>query len=331
MTFNARHSMALRAFGVALALTLAGAAGSVQAKEYTVGFVPKLVGIPYFAAMKKGMDKAGKKFGLKIVYQGPSTADVAQQADIVQSLINQGLDAIGVAANSPTAFDPLVTQARKKGIVFYSTDSQVTSPDNQLRVQQVRDKALGFKVVDVLAKQLNGKGKIAIISGGPTATNLNTWIKFMKQRLKKYPNLHLVDLQYAGEDVNKATTVANQLISAYPDLDGIIGVNTTAVPGAAQAVLTSGKKGKIVVTGISDPNTIRPYVTSGVVKEVVLWNPVDLGYLTGWGVKQLLDGKHFKAVNNVPGLGKVKYFPKTKTLLLGPPMVIDKSNIQMDF
>ncbi|HKJ95561.1 MAG TPA: autoinducer 2 ABC transporter substrate-binding protein [Gammaproteobacteria bacterium] len=331
MTFKPRHITVVRAVGVAVALALAGTVGSVQAKEYTVGFVPKLVGIPYFAAMKKGMDKAGEKFGMKIVYQGPSTADVAQQADIVQSLINQGVDAIGVAANSPTAFDPLVKKARDKNIVFYSTDSQVSAEGNQLRVQQVEDKALGFKVVDVLAEQLNEKGKIAIISGGPTATNLNTWIGFMKQRLKKYPNLELVDLQYAGEDVNKATTVANQLISAYPDLDGIIGVNTTAVPGAAQAVLTSGKKGDIVVTGITDPNTIRPYVMNGVVNKVVLWNPIDLGYLTGWGVDQLLEGKDFKKVNDVPGLGKVKYFADTKTLLLGPPMVIDKSNIQMDF
>ena len=321
--------------GTALALTLSA---PVWAKQYTVAFVPKLVGIPYFAAMKKGMDKAGKRFDMKIVYQGPSSADVAQQVNIVSSLINQGVDAIGVAANSPTAFGPMVKKARKKHIVFYSTDSQVAAHGNQLRVSQVNDKALGYKVIDVLAEQLkaqNGqaKGKIAFVSGGSTATNLNTWIKFMKERLKdKYPNIKLVDVQYGGEDVTKATNITNQLISAYPDLDGIVGINTTAVPGAAQAVLTSGKKGQIVVTGISDPNTIRPYVMNGTVKKVVLWNPVDLGYLTGWGVKQLLAGKSFKPVNDVPGLDhKIKYNPQTKTLLLGPPMVIDKSNIQLDF
>ncbi|HET7313101.1 autoinducer 2 ABC transporter substrate-binding protein [Salinisphaera sp.] len=322
-----------------LALSLSA---PVWAEQYTVAFVPKLVGIPYFAAMKKGMDKAGEKFGMKIVYQGPSTADVAQQVNIVSSLINQGVDAVGVAANSPTAFGPMVEKARKKHIVFYSTDSQVAAEGNQLRVSQVNDKALGYKVIDVLAKQLKAqKGqaegqksyKIAFVSGGSTATNLNTWIKFMKQRLKnKYPNIELVDIQYGGEDVTRATNITNQLISAYPDLDGIVGINTTAVPGAAQAVLTSGKKGQIVVTGITDPNTVRPYVINGTVKKVVLWNPVDLGYLTGWGVKQILEGKSFKPVNDVPGLDhKIKYDPQTKTLLLGPPMVIDKSKIQLDF
>ncbi|WP_423822094.1 autoinducer 2 ABC transporter substrate-binding protein [Salinisphaera sp. SPP-AMP-43] len=321
--------------GTALALTCSA---PVWAKQYTVGFVPKLVGIPYFAAMKKGMDKAGEQFDMKVVYQGPSSADVAQQVDIVSSLINQGVDAIGVAANSPTAFGPMVKKARQNNIVFYSTDSQVAADGNQLRVSQVNDKALGYKVIDVMASELKAKkgqakGRIAFVSGGPTASNLNTWIKFMKQRLKdKYPDIKLVDVQYGGEDVTKATNITNQLISAYPDLDGIVGVNTTSVPGAAQAVLTSGKKGQVVVTGITDPNTIRPYVMNGTVDKVVLWNPVDLGYLTGWGVKQLLEGKSFKPVNDVPGLDhKIKYDDKTKTLLLGPPMVIDKSNIQLDF
>lgn len=316
---------------VLLAVAALTTTGPVLAKEYKVAFVPKLVGIPYFAAMKQGLDKAGKKFGLKIIYQGPTTASVAEQENIVQSLINQHPDAIGVSANSPSALNPLVKKARAQGIAFYSSDSQVTSPQNQLRVQQVRDKALGYKVVDVLAQEIGKKGKIAIISGGPTATNLNTWIKFMKQRLKKYPHMHLATLQYAGEDINKATQVANQVISSYPDLKGIIGVNTTAVPGAAQAVLTSGKKGQIAVTGITDPNTIRQYVQNGVVDKVVLWNPIDLGYLTGWGVKQVLEGHSFKKENKVPGLGKIRYFAKTKTLLLGPPMVIDKSNINMNF
>jgi rhamnose transport system substrate-binding protein len=63
----------------------------------------------------------------------------------------------------------------------------------------------------------------------------------------------------------------------------------------------------------------------------VLWNPVDLAYLTVWGVVQLLEHKPLQTSNQVPGLGTVQYFPDTKTLLLGKPLVIDKSNINLDF
>jgi rhamnose transport system substrate-binding protein len=295
--------------------------------------VPKLIGITYFTAMKQGLDQAGKKFGAHIIYQGPTTASVSGQSEIVQSLINKHVTAVGVSANSPTALEALAKQAKAKGILFYSSDSQVEGPDVALRVQQTSNKALADTVVDQLAKTIGGKGDVAFVSGGPTATNLNAWIALMKQRLAaKYPQIKLVSVQYAGEDINKATQVTGQLLSAYPHLKGVVGINSTAVPGAAQAVLRAGLSGKVAVTGITDPNSIRPFILDGTVKSVVLWNPISLGYLTGWGVIQELEHKPFKAENTVPGLKqKVKYFPKTHTLLLGNPMVITKANVSMNF
>ncbi len=306
--------------------------GTAMAKTATIAFVPKLIGIPYFNAMKVGLDKGGKQFGATIIYQGPTTATVSGQVEITQSLINKHVDAVGVSANSPTALEALAKKAHDAGILFYSSDSQVDGPDVDLRVSQADDKDLAYTVIDQLAAQVGDKGDVAFVSGGPTATNLNTWIGFMKERLaQKYPQVKLVSIQYAGEDINQATQVTSQLLSAYPHLAGIVGVNSTAVPGAAQAVLRAGLSGKVAVTGITDPNTIRPYVNNGTVKSVVLWNPVDLGYLTVWGVVQLLDHKPLQASNSVPGLGTVQYFPDTKTLLLGKPLVIDKSNINLDF
>lgn len=323
-----RETLALAALAGAAALV----PGAAEAKTWTIAFVPKLIGIPYFNAMKAGLDKAAKDFGATIIYQGPTTASVEGQAEIVQSLINKRLDAVGVSANSPTALEALAAKAAKQGIVFYSSDSQVDGPDVALRVQQTDPRQLSYTVIDQLAEQVGKNGEVAFVSGGPTATNLNTWIGYMKSHMAaKYPGLKLVSIQYAGENISQATTVTSQLLSAYPHLKGIVGVNSTAVPGAAQAVLTAGLSGKVAVTGITDPNTIRSYVKGGTVHSVVLWNPVDLAYLTVWGVVQILEKKPFAAENKVPNLGTVKYFANDKTLLLGPPMVITKANVDLNF
>lgn len=331
----AQPSRKLRILGfgaAALAAALLMQPASARAAQPAIAFVPKLIGIPYFSAMKQGFDKAGKKFGADIIYQGPTTASVSGQAEIVQSLINKHVAAVGVSANSPTALEALAKQAKAQHILFYSTDSQVDGPDVSLRVQQTKDKALADTVIDQLADAIGGKGDVAFVSGGPTATNLNTWIALMKQYLaQKYPNIKVVSIQYAGEDINQATQVTSQLLSAYPHLKGVVGINSTAVPGAAQAVLRAGLSGKVAVTGITDPNTIRPFIMNGTVKSVVLWNPIDLGYLTCWGVVQLLDHKTLQAENNVPGLGKISYDAKTRTLLLGAPLVINKSNVKLNF
>ena len=52
-----------------------------------------------------------------------------------------------------------------------------------------------------------------------------------------------------------------------------------ALPKVAEAVEQAGLSGKIVVTGMSTPKDMKQFVKRGTVKTVVLWNPVDLGYL----------------------------------------------------
>ncbi len=75
---------------------------------------------------------------------------------------------------------------------------------------------------------------------------------------------------------------------------------------------------------------MRPYVKNGAVKSFVLWNPVDLGYLTVWAAKYLLDGNQFEEgiEYEVPGIStKPRYAAESKMLILGPPMVFDASNV----
>lgn len=338
-------SLLLAACSSSTSSSAAPAAKSSSAtSSYTFAFVPKLIGIPYFTSMQVGMEKAAKRFGAHFIYEGPTTASVSGQAEDVTTLLsNPKVNAVGVSANSPTALCSLVNKAKAEHVIFFASDSDVSCPNNQLWVEQARSKDIGNTAVDLLGQQIaqieNTKtptGDVAIISAGSSATNLNDWIGFMKSELaSKYPQLHLLPIDYAGESPTESETIASRYLASYPKLKGFIGVASTNVPGIAQAVLAAGLKGKIAVTGETDPNTIRKYVNDGVVKDVVLWNPTTLGYLAGWGVIQMLKdhGKYpFKAVNNVPGISNpVKWYPSRHMLLLGPPLVINKSNINLNF
>ncbi|MDA8303531.1 MAG: autoinducer 2 ABC transporter substrate-binding protein [Actinomycetota bacterium] len=299
---------------------------------YRIAFVPKLIGIPYFTSMEKGAEAAAKRFGGKFIYEGPTTASVEGQDEDVATLIKEHVSAVGVSANAASSVCPDYANAIKAGIVVYASDSNVSCKDNELWVEQATNQGIGNLAVDTLAKEIKGSGDIAIVSAGSTATNLDSWIAVMKKRLKRYPRLHLVSVQYAGENISQSETVGARLIAAYPKLKGMIGVASTNVPGLAEAVKAAGDAGKIAVTGETDPNTIRPWIEDGVVKAVVLWNPTSLGYLMYWGVLQVLEHHPFKAENAVPGLpGKYEYFPASKTLLLGPPLLITKANVNLNF
>ena len=302
---------------------------AVAFAKYKIAFVPKLIGIPYFNAMEEGGKKAAQDLDVEFIYTGPVTADVAKQIEIVDNLITQGVNAIAVAPNDPAAIAPVLKKAKEKGIVVMTSDTDGDFRD--LFVNQALQDEIGYTTMDELAKAMGEEGEFAIVSCGPTAWNLNTWILYELQRLANYPKMKLVTIRYAEEDVQQAINVMLDLINAFPNLKGVIGQCSTSAPGVAEAIEQAGKSGQIVATGISVPSMMAKYVKSGTVKSFVLWNPVDLGYLTVWAAKYLLDGNQFEDGKEyeVPGIStKPRYIAKDKMLVLGPPKVFDASNIE---
>lgn len=299
-------------------------------KKIRVAFIPQLIGIPYFTAMDDGGKDAAKQFNAEWMYTGATTASAPEQVRIMENLIQQKVEAISVSVLDSASINPVIKKARDAGLSVFTSDSDSPDSERQVYVAQALDEDLGNTLVDHLAAQINNEGQIGIVSGESTATNLNTWIDFMKKRVAdKYPNVKIVDVRYTtGGSTESALTQAQELMTRYPDIKGLVAVASTTVPGVAQAVQQAGKTGKVAVIGYGSPNTVRPFIKSGVMKESVLWNPRDLGYLTVWAGVQLAQGKSFSDTNQVPGLkDPIKYFSDKKILLLGPPLIIDSSNV----
>jgi rhamnose transport system substrate-binding protein len=305
-----------------------GGSGSSGGKTYTVAFVPKLQGIPYFEAMNTGGQAACKELGCKWLYQGPVEADPAAQADIVRSYIQQKVNALIVAPNDPDSMAPLLKQAADAGIKVATSDTDAPNSVREVFVSQASTEGIGQTLTDQLLKAMGGSGKYAIVSCGQTAQNLNSWIDVQKSyTAQKYPSAQIADIVYAGEDQAKATQMATDLMNAHPDLTGLVGECTSSAPGVAQAVRDAGKIGKVFTVGLGTPKSMLPYLTDGSSSASVLWDVENLGYLTAWTGVQLASGKKLQPTNNVSDkLPKVTFDSASKVLLLGPPLVITKDN-----
>ena len=99
-----------------------------------------------------------------------------------------------------------------------------------------------------------------------------------------------------------------------------------AVPGAAEAVKQSGRT-DVKVTGLSLPNMSKPYVKEGVAESIVLWNTLDLGYLTVYAANALSTGalKAGAAEMNAGRLGKIEVVGDE--VRLGAPFIFNRENI----
>ena len=355
-----RKASAVLALGVAATLVLSGctkknddtsagaaattaAAGSSAAAsgaqasgaKIKVAFVPKLQGVPYFEAMNAGGKAAAEALGnVEWLYQGPTQADAAAQADIVRSFIQQKVDTLIVAPNDPDSMAPLLQQAKDAGIHVATSDTDASSSVREVFVNQASVEGIGEGLTDALMTAMGGKGKYAIVSCGQTAANLNAWIEVQKTyTASKYPDAEIVDIVYAGEDQAKATQQATDLMNAHPDLTGLVGECTSSAPGVAQAVRDAGKIGQIFTVGLGTPQSMKPYLADGSSSASILWNVENLGYLTAWAGAQLAEDKPLAATNDVsPDLPEVAYDEASKTLLLGPALAITTENVdQFDY
>jgi rhamnose transport system substrate-binding protein len=180
-----------------------------------------------------------------------------------------------------------------------------------------------------VAKELNDTGDIAIVSATASATNQNAWIGYMKQELKKYPKMKLVTTVYGNDDPTTATQVTQGLLQQYPNLKGIISPTTVGIAAAAAVLDTAKYRGKIALTGLGTPDSLKKYVSDGTIKEFVLWKPNDLGYLAGYAAVEAASGKINGSQGQTFTAGKLGSFTvgADKTVLLGPPFTFNAGNI----
>lgn len=293
-----------------------------------VAFVSQVEGIPYFNGFDKGALRAAKDLGITYNQTGPATIDATEQVRILNNLVSQGYDAVAISPLDPTSINNSISNAIKRGVKIATADADAPDSARAVFVSQASDTDLGTTVMEQLAKATGGSGQYGIISGSADSATFNAWIKAAQTKAAtSYPGMKLVGGIRYTKDTAGALAEAQNLMTAYPNLKGIIAVPSTAVPGVGQAVTNAGKIGKVSVTGFGSPQTAGPFLKSGAMTSSVLWNVDDLGYLTVWALDQLVKGTKFKTSNTVAGLKQpISYNPSTKILLLGKPTIFTKDN-----
>ena len=301
-------------------------------KGLKVYVIPKNLGNPYFTtadSVKSGGALAAlAALGETGTETSGTAATPASQIPAIQSAVTKGANILIVSATDPSALCPTLNSAMAKGITVVMYDSDAPSC-RDLFVNQASTAQIGTSEVDLLAKEIHSSGDIGIISAAASAPNQNAWIGYMKQQLKKYPKMHLVSIVYGNDDPTTATQVTQGLLQQHPNLKGIISPTTVGILAAAQVVDSPKYKGKVAVTGLGTPNSLKKYVADGTVQAFELWNPASLGYLAGYAAVNFASKKITNAAGQSFTAGKLcKYtVGAQRTILLGPPFVFTKANI----
>jgi rhamnose transport system substrate-binding protein len=310
----------------------ATAAGHPLKKGLKVFVVPKNLGNSYFTTADS-VKSGGALAALKALgEQGQETSGTADspssQLPVIQADLSKGANALVISATDPTALCPTLNAAMKRGVVVVTYDSDAPAC-RSLFINQASPQGIGAVEVDILAKELHNQGQIAVVSASASDTNQNTWIGYMKTELKKYPKMKLVSIVYGNDDTATSTQVTQGLLSRYPNLKGIISPTTVGIAAAAAVLDTAKYRGKVKLTGLGTPDEMKKYVADGTVQAFALWNPASLGYLAAYAAVELASHSITNAKGQSFTAGKLGKFTvgAGHTVLLGPPFVFNKSNI----
>ncbi|HIE50279.1 MAG TPA: hypothetical protein EYP85_00845 [Armatimonadetes bacterium] len=260
-----------------------------------IAVVPKALTGEYWVRCKKGAEQAAEELGVDLSFIGPpSEVDADKQSEIVENLISRGIDALAISPCDGEALVPVIEKAVEAGIPVVTVDSDANT-DRRLSYIGTDNEKAGEVAGEEMVKALGGRGDLAIITGVPGAQNLMERLKGFKRVIAQHPDIRLVSEQACQSDQALALSIAENLLTAHPDLAGIFGVNAPGGPGAAEAIAAMGKAGEVKIIAFDVlPDTLR-YCAQGVIQAIIEQKPEEMGYLSVKYLKTVLDGGEIPA------------------------------------
>jgi ribose transport system substrate-binding protein len=180
-----------------------------------------------------------EELGVDVLYAS-ANGDATAQVDNIQQLTSQDPDAL-VVVPMGDGITGQVQAAAAQNIPVVLCAGRLGSDSGAVSTVTRQYELLGTMYAEWLVQQLGGEGQVAVLSGlagVPTA-------EFQKaaalEVFARYPGIEVVTEQYTEWSPTVAKTVAANLATQYPDLDGIWSDSGYGDLGVVQAYQEAGR------------------------------------------------------------------------------------------
>jgi len=258
-----------KVFSVLGCVTLVALASSFAQGKKTVkiALIAKSSTNPVFLSARTGAEVAAKelsaKYGIDIVidWRTPPTEDGQVQAQRIAQAVNDGDDAVILSCSDAAKVTGAINDAAARGVPVMTFDSDAPQ-SKRFAFYGADDAVAGEQVMAELAKQLGGKGKVAILAGNQNAPNLRKRADGVKREAVKYPDISIVGTFYHIETPQDAAAEVVRVMNAYPDINGWAMIG--GWPLFTKSLLTDLDPNKVKVVAVDALPAELPYVAKGI-------------------------------------------------------------------
>lgn len=274
-------------------------------RKVKIGFVAKSQSNTVFQVAHAGAKAAAKNLGekhnaeIEVDIRTPPAEDAVKQAEAVDSLVRAGAAGIAVACSDAGPLTPAINRAVDAGVAVMCFDSDAPA-SKRFAYYGTDDISCGEKVMSLLAREMGGKGTVAILAGNASAPNLQKRVEGVRRELKKHPEIKELNegkgVFYHPETPSDAAEAWKQATRTNPSITGwaLVGGWPLFVKGAVD-----WDPAKIKVVAVDALPAQLEYLESGAVQMLLAQD------CYGWGTKSV-EILMEKIINNKePAGGKV--------------------------
>ncbi|GAC1432094.1 MAG: substrate-binding domain-containing protein [Ktedonobacteraceae bacterium] len=225
----------------------------IQGMNATAAIVLHYSGNDWSNAQVAGLKQQFAAMGIKVIAVTDANFDPNKQVSDIETVLNKKPSIIVSLPTDPVATASAYKKAVAQGVKLVFMDNVpkgFKAGTDYVSVVSADNYGNGVTAALLMAKKLNGKGKIGLIYHAADFYVTKQRYEAFKATIAKFPGIQVVSEKgVAGPDfAGQANTAASAMLTQYPDLNGIWAVWDVPAEGVLSAARTAGNKNLVITT-----------------------------------------------------------------------------------
>lgn len=247
------------------------AAGTVSGTK-RIAVIVSTLNNPWFVVLAETARDRARELGYEATIFD-SQNDPTKESTHFDNIISSGYSAVLFNCTDAKGSIANVRRAKAAGVPVFCIDREIEASDAAVS-QILSDSYSGcVSLGQYFVREVGETGDYAELLG--IVSDTNTWnrSKGFHSVVDRYPELKMVAQQSAEYDRSKALEVMETILQANPDIKAVFCGNDAMAMGAYQALLTTGKAGKVKVFGFDGADDAMRAVAEGKIAATVMQYP----------------------------------------------------------
>jgi ribose transport system substrate-binding protein len=249
-----------------------------------VALVLKTLNSPFFNDMQRGAQAAATRLGVDLVVQAAEREiDVDRQMQIVENLLQTGVQALCLTPAGSRELVPAVVKANQSNVPVVIVDTRldpVASGEAGVKTASFigSDNYEGGRIAArFIVEQSRGKANVAVLEGIPGHETGDSRLRGFRDGIKDTPGIRIVASQPANWERDQGFNAFQNMLQAHPEIDTLFACNDMMALGASEAIRAAGKAGSIRIVGFDAVEDARRAIRDGAMAGSVAQFPEEMG------------------------------------------------------